>query len=476
MDLHVTFTSRRDLVGQLHRQIRAAIVEGRLRPGERLPATREFAERLGVSRYTVGVAYDRLVADGLVQGRAGAGSFVTEQPKDATELRAPATALRPTPIWASIRAVSGLDATPRYDFRAGLPDARLFPFKTWRRLMAEQLRGSVVGRGNYGEPAGDSRLRAAIARHVGVARGVIADAEDVVVTTGCQQAVDLIARVLLAPGDTVAVEAPGYQAPRELLRSHGLHVVGVRVDAEGLVVDELPDDARLVYVTPSHQFPLGMAMTAARRMALLAWAEAHGAAVIEDDYDSEFRYGAGTVDPLLCLDHSGRVIYVGTFAKTMLPALRLGFLIAPPSLRTALRKAKYVSDWHTAQPTQGALAEFISSGMFARHIRSMRRAYGVRHELITEVLRREFTDWLTPVDSSVGLHIAALAPRHSVTQITGVIQRAAANGVGIFRLSAFGYGDHVPAGFVIGYGAIAPEDIEDGLRHLRDALPLARSG
>lgn len=470
MDLHITFTSRRDLVGQLHRQVRAAILDGRLRAGERLPATRDLAARLGISRYTVTVAYDRLVADGFVRGRTGAGSFVTDQRTYRAQRALASAALRPNPIWESINEMRGVNWTPRYDFRLGLPDARLFPFQTWRRLMNEQWRASAVGRANYGLPAGTVRLRTAIARHVGVARGITADAGDVIVTNGCQQAVDLIVRVLLSPGDTVVVETPGYPAPRLLLQSHGLRVVGVGVDADGIIVDEIPDDTRLVYVTPSHQFPLGMSMSANRRMALLAWAEEHDAAIIEDDYDSEFRFGAGTVDPLLCLDRTGRVIYVGTFSKTMLPTIRIGFVIAPQSLSTALGRAKFVTDWHTTLPTQNALAEFIDTGMFARHIRTMRREYQRRHRLLIDVLRRDFTGLLAPLDSAVGLHIAAVAPDRTHEQIGAAQARASDRDVGVFNLRGFAYDGHGPTGVSLGYGAIALEDIDEGLRRLGEAM------
>jgi GntR family transcriptional regulator/MocR family aminotransferase len=470
VDLHVTFTSRRDLAGQLHRQIRDAILDARIRSGERLPATRDLAARLGISRYTVGVAYDRLIADGLVEGRAGAGSFVTERPAATTEAAPAPTTLRPLPIWQTMPTLWGVTDTPRYDFRAGLPDAKLFPYTTWRRLTTEQLRGSAVGRGNYGDSAGHSGLRSAIARHVGVSRGVTAGPDDVIVTNGCQQAVDLLVRVLLRPGDTVAIEAPGYVLSRLLLETHGLRVVGVRVDAHGIVVDEIPDDARLVYVTPSHQFPLGLSMSTERRQALLRWAQDHDAAIAEDDYDSEFRYGAGTFDPLHCMDSSGRVVYIGSFSKTMLPGLRLGFMIAPASLRPALRTAKLLTDWHAPLASQAALASFIDTGMFTRHIRSMRRVYQERHRLVSGILRRDFVGLLDPINSSVGLHVAAFTPQLSVRDTNGLAERALENSVGVYALSGFGHGEHQPSGLVIGYGAIATEDIPDGLARLRALL------
>ena len=216
------------------------------------------------------------------------------------------------------------DKPPRFDFRTGIPDATLFPYQSWRRLLVRQLRPAAVGLGAYGDPAGHPGLRQAIARHIGLARGVQAGAEEVVVTNGTQQAVDVVARVLLAPGDRVAVESPGYGPPRRLMASLGAEVLGVPVDDQGLVVEAIPPRTRLVYVTPSHQFPLGMAMSLPRRLALLAWAERHDAAVVEDDYDSEFRYGGRPIEPLQTLDGSGRVIYVGSFSKTLLPTCALG--------------------------------------------------------------------------------------------------------------------------------------------------------
>lgn len=219
--------------------------------------------------------------------------------------------------------------------------------------MARELRASAVGRGEYGDPAGYPPLRGAIARHLGVSRGVTTTPGQVTVTTGTQQAFDLIARVLLVPGQRVAMEDPGYAPVRRLFQSLGLDVTGAPVDEQGLVTDALPADARLVYVTPSHQYPLGMPMSLSRRAALLAWADRHDAAIIEDDYDREFRYGSRPVEPLCTLDRSGRVSYVGSFSKTMLPTLRVGFVVAPPALCGALRAAKYVTDWHTAERRQG---------------------------------------------------------------------------------------------------------------------------
>ena len=333
VELHISLDGPGDLSTKMYDQIRAAIVAGRVQPGQRLPSTRELAGRLAVSRTTVGVAFDRLLAEGFVHGRVGAGTFVSATPHPYTDERPATSPLRPRPVWDGLYeplVMSDLDAD--FDFRPGVPDASRFPYSTWRALVAEQLRPGAVGSAAHIDPAGVGALRTAIARHVGVSRAVRAVADDVFVTSGSQQAVDLIARVLVEPGERVAVEDPGYPPVRGVFTAHGAQVVGVPVDAEGLVTDALPDDARLVYVTPAHQFPLGVAMSLRRRLALLAWAERTGAAIIEDDYDSEYRYGGRPLEPLHGLDHTGRVLYVGSFSKVLLPTLRLGFVVAPPPL------------------------------------------------------------------------------------------------------------------------------------------------
>jgi len=288
-----------------------------------------------------------------------------------------------------------------------------------------------------------------------------------VVTNGTQQAVDLVARVLLEPGDRVAVETPGYGPPRRLLRSLGAEVAAVPVDAEGLVVEAIPPGTRLVAVSPSHQFPLGMAMSLPRRMALLAWAERHGGAIVEDDYDSEFRYSGRPIEPLQTLDQHGRVLYVGTFSKTMLPTLRLGFMVVPEPLVEAVRAAKFVADWHTPLPTQAALAGFIAQGYLARHIRRMRRVYQERHQLVVGILADRFTDRLKLVPSSTGLHVTATVPGATPAEPEALLERASAAGVALMPLSTWDAGPPSQPGLVLGYGAIPTARIEEGLRRLR---------
>lgn len=469
MDLHVRLEGRAGLSRQIYRQVREAILGGRLRRGERLPPTRELAQRLAVSRNTVGLAYEWLLAEGLLSGRRGAGTFVEGDPLGQSPRRDGAP-LRQRAVWRGLAAPASREREPSFDFGAGMPDVRLFPFDTWRRLLARQLRRSTL-RGDYGDPAGHPELRAAIARYVALSRGVQASAEDVIVTNGAQGAFDLVARVLVQPGARVAVEEPGYPPPRLLFESCGARVAPVPVDGAGLDVAALPPDARLVYVTPSHQFPLGMAMPHARRVALLEWADRRGAVVVEDDYDSEFRFGGRPLETLQALDRTGRVVYVGSFSKSLLPTLRLGFLVAPPSLREALRAASYVAGWHVQGPAQAALATLIRDGLLARHVRKARREYAARHDRLLRILERDFARWLAPVPALAGLHLTATLRSGGLRLEQEVAQRAAAAGVGLDRLSAYCAPASPPqAGVVLGYGAVSEARIAEGLSRLRECF------
>jgi len=356
-----------------------------------------------------------------------------------------------------------------------MPDPRLFPYQTWRRLMADEVRGAAVGSGAYADPAGHPDLRAALARHIGVSRGVLAGPQDVLITNGFQQVADLVGRVLLAPGDVVAVEDPGYSPPRTLFGTLGARVVGVPVDREGLVVDALPDDARLVYVTPSHQFPLGVAMSLPRRMALLDWARKRDAVLLEDDYDCEFRYAGRPLEPLHALDRDGRVVYAGSLSKLLLPTLRLGFCVPPPSLWAALRAAKFVTDWHTALPAQAALARFVSAGGLARHLRRTRSVYRQRHDLVAGWLAGPAGSWLEAVPSAAGLHVSALLRSGDVAAAAAVAGRVREHGVQAAPLATAAIGTP-PAGLILGYGLIPTEHLPAGLAQLAAALRRSETG
>jgi len=466
---HVSLVGRKDLSGEIYRQIRRAVLDRRLRPGDPLPPGRELARALAVSRATVTVAYERLAAEGFVTSRQGSGTFVSElvtQIGPEKTGRRSTGALQPRPIWEAVPPQPTFE-TVRFDFRTGICDASLFPHRSWRRSVAWALRSGETTAGVYEHAAGHRDLRVAIARQTGISRGIKASADDIIITNGTQQALDVLARVLLAPGDGIAVEDPGYGPPRHLFKALGIRVVGVPVDRQGLVVDALPRGIRAVYVTPSHQYPLSVTMTLPRRQALLAWAERNNAAIIEDDYDSEFRFGGRPLEPLQMLDARGRVVYVGSFSKTMLPTLRLGFLVTPPSLRAALHKAKFVSDWHSSTLAQAALARFIDEGAFARHVRRVSAIYRERHQIIADAISRNFVEHLELIPSTTGLHLTALARRMSADQIAEVARRAAGRGVAVQVLSRFAVNAIPRAGVMLGYGAIPTAHIEEGVRLLR---------
>lgn len=468
VDLHVQLDGRRDLSAQIFRQLRDAILDGRLRPGQRLPPTRELARRLSVSRNTAGVAYDELVAEGLVEGRVGAGSYVASAvPVREAARRAPAGAVHPRARWRTPPVFATGDApAASFDFSVGRPDDTRFPLTTWRRLLARELRESSRPFASYAHPAGHPALRAAIAAHVGVSRAVRASADDIVVTAGAQQAFDLIGRVLIDPGTGVAVEDPGYGRLRALVSTLGANVLPVPVDDEGLVVEAIPARARLVYVTPSHQFPLGVTMSLRRRAALLEWAERRGAVVIEDDYDSEFRFGGRPLDPLQRLDRSGRVLYVGSFSKVLVPGLRLGFVVAPASLQPALQAARQVADWHGDLAPQGALARFIESGGLARHIRTVAREYEARYTRIASTIESRFAGVLRLVPAAAGLHVAATLDRRVHLTGAAIVRAAAADGVRVAALSGFYAGQVDRDGLVLGFGGIQTARLDAGLERL----------
>jgi GntR family transcriptional regulator/MocR family aminotransferase len=468
VELFIDPTDGRSIATQVYAQLRDAITDGRLVTGDRLTPSRMLAGALGVSRFTVTDAYARLSAEGLIEGRAGGGSVVC-----ATSTRAAvpvaSSSLAPTPRAAQVEMFSpDPTADARFDLRPGRIDPSLFPTDTWRRCMLRALRDAPPA---YGDPAGTIELRTALARWVLHSRGIRADPADIVVTSGAQHAIDLVARVLVEPGATVAVEEPGYPPVTELLRVNGAVVTGVPVDDQGIVVDAIPPSARLVYVTPSHQYPLGMTLSRPRRLELLRWANTHDAAIVEDDYDTEFRHSARPLEPLHGLDEHGRVVYIGTFSKTLAPSLRIGFAAVPRTIAPAIHALRQAIDWCPPSPTQAAMAAFIDEGHLQRHLRRAQRVYRERRHLMWTALTDRLAHRGRALPSDAGLHITVLLDERIADD--ELRARTRANGLRVPPLGDSYRFTPARCGWVVGFGAIHTADIPAAVDALVTALDAA---
>ncbi len=454
------------LVRQIHAAIREAILSGRLAGGMRIPPTRVLARDLGVARTTVVQAYEQLLLEGYLRGRGSAGTFVVElrlpQAAQRSGLRAGATVTLP---------VTGAAPAPR-PFRIGEPALDLFPVKLWTRLCTRRARTSARDFLTYGDGAGYWPLRRAIADYTAASRAVRASAEQVILVRGAQQAVDMIARELVEPGDEVWYEDPGYLAARRLFERAGARIVPVPVDGEGLVIGEgcaRAPLAKVVYVAPSHQFPLGSALSLERRLALLSWSAGVNAWVVEDDYDSEFRYPGRSFASLQGLDRAGRVIYVGTFSKTVFPALRLGYLIVPPELVDRFGAARRTLDCLAPTLEQAVLTDFIEEGHFTRHLRRMRSAYRERQQALLAAAQAELADLMVVEPADAGMHVIAWLPGEKNSD-RAVAAQALARGIEVQPLSAYCMRAAPGPALLLGFACVRPDAMTPALRTLRSIL------
>jgi GntR family transcriptional regulator / MocR family aminotransferase len=477
------------LFQQLYDAIKGGILESRIKPGTQLPPTRGLARLLGVSRQTVIVAYAQLTAEGFLAGTVGKGTFINDKLPIAASRK-------PAKPGAELHLLSARGARfvdPRASmvthegapraFRVGMPGLDAFPFPVWARLESRCWRQASEGLG-YADPAGLLRLRELLAAYLSTSRGVHCAAEQVVVTSGSQQALFLIATLLLAPGDAAWVEDPGYRGASGALYAAGARVCPVPVDAEGLSValgSKHHPDARLVYSTPAHQYPLGMSMSLPRRLELLAWAARHKAWVVEDDYDSEYRYDGPPLASLQSLDKAGCVIYVGTLSKILFPGLRLGYLVLPPALVEAFARGKAVIDRHTSTVEQRVLADFMAEGHFNRHIKRTREVYAERHEALLQALDSQLADEIDLAAANSGLHVA-LAFRRDLDDVA-LEAAAARRGIEVRALSRL-YAPQestvlragTPSGLLLGFASVPPQDTRAGVKTLRSVLKEFRRG
>ena len=457
------------LLRQLYLELRRAILAGVLPPGARLPATRALGLQLGVARNTVVAAYDQLLAEGFIEGRTGAGSYVSRDLPEGLEARpAPPVAVpRPAPM-----AHMAQPGTAPFNTGRTAWDERTA--RIWRQITLRRVQTPDPAMLGYGDPQGALALREAIAAYLGAARAVRCTAEQVVVTSGAQQAIGLVLRVLLRPGDAAWLEDPAYPAVRAALADAGARIIPVPVDGQGMVVGAgvaASPGARLAYVTPSSQYPLGVTLSMARRMELLAWARASGGWVIEDDYDSEFRYAGRPLASLQGVDEAGRVIYIGTFSKVLFPGLRLGYAVLPPELLQPVLAARLLADWHPATLQEGVVTDFLAEGHFAPHLRRMRQRYRAARDTLVEALARECGSALEVEAPDQGMKLVArLAPGLDDVAIASA---AAARGVIARAVSPMYLAAPPVPGLMLGFTGHEPGALRWAAKTLAGCLPTA---
>ncbi len=474
------------LYQQIYSAVRTRILSGDIAEGQQLPPSRKLSKDLGVSRNVVLIAYDQLKAEGYAEGQTGGGTraivplgYAAPEKKSATEesdQHDGETALsgfgkRALVYWQERqrqhqRIRSGLS----YDFRYGDVDVDITTQKLWKRLTGNYLNRPLI---DYGDTQGTQLLRESIAEYAQRARGCQCSAEQVCIVNGSQQALDLVARLFLTEDSTVLVEDPVYLGAKSVFEVTGAKVQPVPVDEQGIDIHKIPNKihhGKLVYVTPSHQFPTGAVMSLKRRMALLDWAEKHDAFILEDDYDSEFRYEGKPIESLQGMDSNSRVLYVGTFSKVLFPALRLGYLILPKPLVQPALALRWLTDRHTVVEQQQVLAQFILEGHFERHLRRMRRRYSKRRQALLQALEKGFGDRIIVQGTNAGLHLLVWFRQLNWDQFSAVEQRAAAVDVGVYSVNQFYQSSPNSLGLLMGYASLDEEQIGIGTARLATVI------
>jgi GntR family transcriptional regulator/MocR family aminotransferase len=468
----------------LHRQIydayRGAIIEGRLRPRQQIPSSRNLASELGVSRFPVLNAYAQLLAEGYLESRVGAGTVVSSSLPEQLSLCPPGVVGLATSR-SGPRPVVRRSSVPRREwsppwlqgwgaFGVGQVAVDEFPVHIWSSLVVRRSRNRDARSFHYGDPMGSKALRETLATYLRTARSLRCEAEQVMITSGSQQALEISARVLVDSTTSVWMEEPSYRLAREVFALTGCRLVAIPVDEEGLDVAagiKRCSKARAVFVTPSHQFPLGVTMSASRRFQLLDWAQRAGSWIIEDDYDAEYRYESAPIASLQGLDANGRVIYIGTFSKVLFPSLRLGYVVIPADLVDHFLSVRRAMDLGPAAFYQEVLADFITAGHFARHIRRMRVLYGQRRRVLVDSIEKELGSKVRVVGDEAGMHLAVMLSDQ--TRDTEIAERAARQNLRLWPLSPsyLGEGRH---GFILGFGSASVEEIPAAVRRMRKLL------
>ncbi|MFN0087235.1 MAG: PLP-dependent aminotransferase family protein [Blastocatellia bacterium] len=504
MEIAITLDHRagKPLHSQIYEELRGAILTGRLKSGERVASTRSLARSLRVSRTTVTQSYERLISEGYLRTAVGSGTSVCAQlPEDLTQSPVPkappaggAKRSAEPPLSAFGKEVAAIVREPRdpsllINFKYCHPAVDHFPVNVWRRLLLRQYRAADARRLDYADDGrGFAPLREAIARYLGRSRAIRCDADQVIIVNGSQQALSLTAQLLLDRGDAVAMEDPGYLGARHAFLAQGARILPIPVDDAGMEVERLAalspgsrrTRPRLVYVTPSHQFPTGGILSLPRRLELLAWAETNGAWIVEDDYDSEFRYDSRPMPCLQGLAGNDSVIYIGTFSKILFPALRIGYLVAPRPLVEVFERAKWLADRHSPTIEQWALADFIAEGHLESHLRRMRVLYDRRRQALVRALQYHFGDRATIVGENSGMHL--MVRFRLGIRDEQLLCLAAAAGVGLNSARIYHLGQARAGEFVLGYAALSERKIQEGIRRLgriaaehEDGSPAERS-
>ena len=488
MDLAIALDSRlpQPLHQQIYEELRRAILTGRLLPRQKIPSTRSLAKSLGISRTTVTQSYEQLLSEGYLQTIIGSGTYVcaqlpddllhsvpviTDEKHNASPIQLSQQGTRLTKTLFSLQT----EVNTTISFRYGRPALKDFPRKLWSKLLSRHCKADLDWLDYATDFQGYLPLRQAIAHYLARARAIKCDRKQIIITNGTQQALDLVMRLLVDPGDSIAMEDPGYLSARRVFLSHGVNLLPVPVDDSGLMVEKLANSdgerIRMVYVTPSHQFPTGSTLSLPRRLELLLWAQQHDALILEDDYDSEYRYGDRPIPALQGLDQSNCVIYIGTFSKVLFPSLRIGYLVVPPHLVSLFAQVKWLSDRQLPTLEQKVLAEFIADGYLESHIRKMRSLYDQRRQVLVQALNTHFGEQVTIFGENAGIHIMVKFDTHLSDET--IIERAEAVEVGLMSARSSYLNSWSQGEFIFGYAELDEMQIQEGIGRLVEVFGVA---